>query len=243
MEKGKVVIFGANGGIGSATAHRLRAKNYQLHLVGRKAEPLEKMASELSASYTLGDVLDEDLFERVSADVDDEIQGLVYAVGTLNLKRLNRLTANDFLQDFQINAVGAAMAVQQLLPALKKYSGLSSVVLFSSVAAEQGFASHASIGMAKGAVRGLTLALAAELAPKVRVNAISPSLTNTPLAASLLSNEKMNEAIAKSHALERLGTSEDMAALCEFLISEETGWITGQLIGVDGGRSTLRVRS
>jgi NAD(P)-dependent dehydrogenase (short-subunit alcohol dehydrogenase family) len=135
------------------------------------------------------------------------------------------------------------LAVQSLLPALKNNASPSSVVLFTSVAAEQGFASHASMSMAKGAVRGLTLALAAELAPKIRVNAISPSLTATPLAESLLSNEKMTEAISKLHAMERLGTAEDMAALAAFLLSDESGWITGQIIGVDGGRSTLRTKS
>jgi NAD(P)-dependent dehydrogenase (short-subunit alcohol dehydrogenase family) len=239
----KIVIFGATGGIGSAAARRLNAKGYTLHLVGRDETKLGALASELGASMTLGDVTDQGLFERVAEDAGDAISGLLYAVGTLNLKRINRLSIEDFNKDYQINAIGAALAVQSLLSALKNNSSPSSVVFFTSVAAEQGFSSHASMSMAKGAVRGLTLALAAELAPKVRVNAISPSLTTTPLAENLLSNEKMVEAISKLHAMERLGTAEDMAALSAFLLSNESGWITGQIIGVDGGRSTLRTKS
>jgi NAD(P)-dependent dehydrogenase (short-subunit alcohol dehydrogenase family) len=239
----KVVIFGATGGIGSATARRLKGKGDILHLVGRDQKKVEALAAELDASYTFGDVMDQALYEHVAVEAGDSLQGLVYAVGTLNLKRINRLTVEDYLRDYQINAVGAALAITHLLPALKNNTSTSSVVLFSSVAAEQGFALHASMSMAKGAVRGLTLALAAELAPKIRVNAIAPSLTATPLAAGLLSNEKMVDAITQMHAMERLGTAEDMAALCSFLISEDSGWITGQILGVDGGRSTLRTKS
>jgi NAD(P)-dependent dehydrogenase (short-subunit alcohol dehydrogenase family) len=167
----------------------------------------------------------------------------VYAVGTLNLRNFQRLTDVDVLNDFRVNAVGAALAVQASLAALKRSSGVASVVLFSRVAAVQGFSLHASMGMAKGAVSGLTLSLAAELAPKVRVNAIAPSLTRTPLAQSLLSSEQMATAIAGLHALQRLGTAEDVASLTAFLLSEEADWMTGQIISVDGGRSTLRTRN
>lgn len=135
------------------------------------------------------------------------------------------------------------LAVQASLPALKRSSGVASVVLFSSVAAQQGFSLHASIGMAKGAIVGLTLSLAAELAPKVRVNAIAPSLTRTPLAESVLGSEQMAAAIAGLHAMQRLGVPNDVAALTAFLLSEDADWITGQVIGVDGGRSTLRTKN
>jgi len=134
-------------------------------------------------------------------------------------------------------------AVQAALPALKQAPEAPSVVLFSSVAAQQGFPMHASLGMAKGAVSGLTLALAAELAPTIRVNAIAPSLTRTPLSAGLVSSEPMAVSLAGLHALQRLGQPEDMAALAVFLLSPEAGWITGQILGVDGGRSTLRTKS
>ncbi len=239
----KVVIFGATGGIGSAMAYQLFGEGYQLHLVGRDELKLEDMAGEFNAGYTPGDVTDPILFERVREQAGDKIAGLVYAIGTMNLKSLQRLSPDEILQDFKVNALGAAQSVQSLLPALKNNTEPSSVVFFSSVAVMQGFKMHASISMAKGAINGLTRALAAELSPKVRVNAIAPSLTETPLTERMLSNEKMVDAIAKMHAMPRLGQPEDMAALAAFLISERSSWITGQVFGVDGGRSTLRIKS
>jgi len=226
-----------------ATGRRLRERGYDLHLVGRSEDKLSASAAELGASFTVGDVTDSDLFARVEREAPEVLDGLVYAVGTINLRNFQRLTDVDFLNDFRVNAVGAALAVQASLAALKRSSGVASVVLFSSVAAVQGFSLHASMGMAKGAVSGLTLSLAAELAPKVRVNAIAPSLTRTPLAQSLLSSEQMAGAIAGLHALQRLGTAQDIASLTSFLVSEEADWITGQIISVDGGRSTLRTKN
>jgi NAD(P)-dependent dehydrogenase (short-subunit alcohol dehydrogenase family) len=243
MMKSKVVIFGATGGMGSVVAKRLAGAGYPLHLVARDKRKLEDMAAKLNASSTVGDVRDEGHFAQVAEDAGESLGGLVYAVGTLNLKGLNRLTADGMAEDFKVNALGAALAVQALTPNLRKNETSASVVLFSSVAAEQGFKLHASMGMAKGAVRGLTLALAAELAPKIRVNAISPSLTQTDMAESLFANEKLAEAIGKLHAMERLGTPEDMASMVQFLISEDSTWVTGQIFGVDGGRSTLRIKS
>ena len=129
-------------------------------------------------------------------------------------------------------------------PALKATaSTTASIVLFSTVAVGQGFASHASVSMAKGAVEGLTLTLAAEWSPKVRVNAIAPSLTETPLASFMTANAATAQAIAAMHPLQRLGTAGEVAALAAFLLSDKAGWITGQVIGVDGGRSTLRVKA
>jgi NAD(P)-dependent dehydrogenase (short-subunit alcohol dehydrogenase family) len=238
---GKVLIYGGSGGIGTATARTLHARGYDLHLVGRNQEKLATLATELGAGFTVGDVTDGDLYARVAQDAGEPLVGLVYAVGTINVASFRRLTASDFMCDFQVNALGAALAIQAALPAFKR-ANAASVVLFSSVAATQGFKLHASIGMAKGAVAGLTLSLAAELAPKVRVNAIAPSLTRTSLADRFVSNDKVAGAIAKLHALPRLGTPEDMSALAAFLISPESNWITGQIIGVDGGRSTLRTQ-
>ncbi len=241
-----VLIYGGNGGIGAATARLLKASGHHLHLVARNAEQLSLVASELDASTTIGDVLDETLFARATAEAvahsDGALAGLVYAVGTINLKPLARLTDADFLRDFQVNALGAAKAVQAAQAALKAVEGTSSVVLFSTIAVAQGFAAHASVAMAKGAVEGLTLSLAAELAPKTRVNAIAPSLTRTPLAKALTSNESMATAIAALHPLPRLGEPEDVANLAAFLISPQSSWMTGQIIGVDGGRSSLRVK-
>lgn len=239
----KILIYGGSGGIGAATGRILRSKGHSLHLVGRDADRLAAVAHELGATFTVGDVNDPAVFARAAAEAGDSLDGLVYAVGTINLRSLSRLTESDFITDFRVNAMGAALAVQASLPALKNSSNTASVVLYSSVAAVQGFAMHASIGLAKGAVNGLTLSLAAELAPKIRVNAIAPSLTNTPLAKGIVSNVKMAEAIAGMHALERIGTPEDIASLSAFLLSDETSWMTGQILSVDGGRSTLRVKS
>nr|MEE4267551.1 SDR family oxidoreductase [Candidatus Krumholzibacteria bacterium] len=235
-----IVIYGGHGGVGSAAARLLHKRGFALHLVGRNEAALGSLAQELEATMTTGDVTDPALFGQVAEAVGKECGGLVYAVGTINLGSLQRLTPEDFLQDFQVNAVGAAMAVKSLLPALKRSARPASVVLYSSVAVAQGFAFHTSMGLAKGAVEGLTRSLAAELAPRIRVNAIAPSLTATPLAEKLLANEKVTETITRNHALQRLGSAEDIAGLTDFLMSDQASWITGQVIGVDGGRSTLR---
>ncbi len=240
-----VLIYGG-GGIGAATAKLLYAQGYHIHYVGRHAERLDNEAKEVGATVTIGDVLDDTLFARATADAvgrsGGALAGLVYAVGTINLKPVSRLTEADFINDFRINALGAARAIQSAQSALKAYEGTASVVLFSTVAVAQGFAAHASIAMAKGAVEGLTLSLAAELAPKIRVNAIAPSLTKTPLANALTGSEQMVTAISAMHALGRLGEPEDVANLAAFLISPQANWMTGQIIGVDGGRSSLRVK-
>ena len=240
MTNGTIIIYGGAGGIGSATGRLLRQKGYDLHLVGRTEGSLASRAAELEAGYTVGDVTDQTLFEQVTQAVPKTVAGLIYAVGTINLRSIRRLNREDFLHDFQVNAMGAAEAVQAALPALKKHSAPTSVLFYSSVAARQGFNFHASVSMAKGAIEGLTLALAAELAPQIRVNAIAPSLTQTELASGILSNEKVMATLSEQHPLKRLGTPEDIASLSAFLVSAESGWITGQIFGVDGGRSSLR---
>jgi len=237
------IIHGGAGGIGAATAKQLAAQGFRLHLAGRDADKLASVAAPLGATFTAGDVTDASLFARVMAESGfSSLDALVYAVGTINLKPLQRLTEADFFRDFQVNALGAALAVQAALPALKAAEATSSVVLFSTVAVAQGFTAHASVSMAKGAVEGLVKALGAELAPKVRVNAIAPSLTKTPLAKALTGNEAMAKAIGEMHALQRLGEAEDVAGLAAFLAGGQSGWITGQVFAVDGGRSTLRTK-
>ena len=236
----RIVIYGGSGGIGSATARLLRTAGHELHLVGRNKEKLTSVAAELEAGYTVGDVCEESLFPRVSQDFGAPWDGLVYSVGTITLGSIRRLGSTEFLHDFQVNGMGAALAVKGGLSSLKKSAGCPSIVFFSSVAVLQGFTFHASMGMAKGAVSGLTLSLAAELAPKIRVNAVAPSLTKTPLAESILANEQVASAVKELHPLKKLGTSADIANLVAYLLSDEAGWISGQIISIDGGRSTLR---
>ena len=240
---GKVLIYGGSGGIGSAIARRLHERGAPVHLVARASARLDTVAAETGASITVGDVLTDDgVFARAASDAGSPLAGLVYAIGSIDLKPFPRLNADAFLADFRLNALGAAQAVQAALPALRAFEAGASVVMFSTVAVAQGFTGHSSVAMAKGAVEGLVRALAAELSPGVRVNAVAPSLTRTPLAAGLTANEQMAQAIAQMHAIPRLGTPEDIAALAAFLLSPEAGWITGQVMGVDGGRSTVRTK-
>jgi NAD(P)-dependent dehydrogenase (short-subunit alcohol dehydrogenase family) len=240
---GKFIIIGT-AGIGGALARQMAAEGQSLHLIGRHAAKVEPLAQEFGASHAVADVTDAVTLEQAVQAAGSAVDGLAYCVGTINLKPAHRTGDTDALKDFEVNALGAFRAVKAALPALKAgASATSSVVLFSTVAVGQGFASHASVAMAKGAVEGLTRTLAAELAPKIRVNAIAPSLTKTPLASFMTSNDATAQAIAGMHPLQRLGTADDVASLAAFLLSEKSGWITGQVIGVDGGRSTLRVKA
>jgi NAD(P)-dependent dehydrogenase (short-subunit alcohol dehydrogenase family) len=228
----KHIIIGGTGGIGAAVARLLRAAGNDVHLIAREEAKLAALASEDRASL-----------EAAILSAGPSVDGLCYAAGTINLKPLHRLTDADALRDFEVNALGAFRAAQIALPLIKASTqATASILLFSTVAVAQGFTAHASISMAKGAIEGLTRALAAELAPKIRVNAIAPSLTKTPLANALTSNESMATAIAGLHAAQRLGEPDDIAEMAALLLSSKSSWITGQIIGVDGGRSTLRTK-
>jgi NAD(P)-dependent dehydrogenase (short-subunit alcohol dehydrogenase family) len=239
----KHIIIGGTGGIGAAIARRLHSSGHSIHLIARDENRLAALAAELNATFAVADVQDRASLEAAILNAGPAIDGLCYAAGTINLKPLHRLTDADALRDFEINALGAFRAVQVALPLLKASAQpTTSILLFSTIAVVQGFALHASISMAKGAIEGLTRSLAAELAPKIRVNAIAPSLTRTPLAAGLTSNEAMANSIAAMHASQRLGEPDDIAYMAALLLSPDSGWITGQVIGVDGGRSTLRTK-
>ena len=141
------------------------------------------------------------------------------------------------MKSFNLNLVSATEVIRSLADNLKKNKG--SIVLFSTVAVRQGFPNHAIVSSAKGAIEGLTLALAAEFAPNVRVNCIAPSLTNSKMSNFLLKNEKVAEGIAKMHPLKRIGEGSDTASVARFLLTKESSWITGQIVGVDGGRSSV----
>ena len=238
----KHIIIGGAGGIGSAIARKLVATGASVHLVGRDAGKLEALASELNATYAIADVMDEAALASAIVAAGEAVS-LCYAVGTINLKPAHRLTMEDVRRDFEINAGGAFRSVQAALPLLKASTqATASILFFSTVAVGQGFTAHASVSMAKGAIEGLTRALAAELAPKIRVNAIAPSLTRTTMAKALTSNETMATAIASLHAAQRLGEPDDIAEMAALLLSAKSSWITGQVIGVDGGRSKLRTK-
>jgi NAD(P)-dependent dehydrogenase (short-subunit alcohol dehydrogenase family) len=238
----KHIIIGPSG-IGGALARQLKAKGGEPFIIGRNAEKVAALASGLACDFAIADVMDAAGLGDAITKAGPSIDGLAYCVGSIRLKPFARLEDKDIISDFELNALGAFHAVKAAMPALKASGQANaSVVLFSTVAVQQGFPSHVSVAMAKGAVEGLTRSLAAELAPKIRVNAIAPSLTRTPLAEFLTKNEASAQAIAAMHPLQRLGEADDVAALATFLLGAESGWITGQVMGIDGGRSTLRVR-
>ena len=220
-----ILIVGASSGIGAALSHQLSHKGYQVFEASRNGK-IKYDATQ--------DALD-------LSTLPSSLQGLIYCPGSINLKPFHRLSTQDFIDDYHINVLGAVRTIQQVLPLLKASEIVSSVVLFSTVAVQQGMPFHASIAAAKGAIEGLTKSLAAELAPKIRVNAIAPSLTDTPLASKILGTEEKKKASAERHPLKKTGKPEELAALASFLISEEAGFISGQIIGADGGLSTLRV--
>jgi NAD(P)-dependent dehydrogenase (short-subunit alcohol dehydrogenase family) len=236
-----VVIVGAYGAIGSALVRRLAAAGRSLHLVGRNVGRLAELAGEFGATCAAADAMDGPALQHAVAAAGPRIGGLAYCVGSITMVPLKRATDAAFVEAFRLNAVGAALSVAAAAEALHAVPG-SGVVLFSTVAVRSGFANHAVIAAAKGAVEGLTVSLAAELAPNTRVNCIAPSLTRSGIAASMTENATLAKAIAGQHPIPRLGEGDDAGALAAFLLSPDSGWITGQVFAVDGGRSTVRTR-
>lgn len=228
-----ILIVGAGKGIGLKTAEILKTEN--LFTISRSLTP------ELSLLNTHFFEMDAAADSLAKLDLPEELHGLVYCPGSINLKPFNRFTEEDFLADFQQNFVGAVKIIQKCLPSLKK-SGNASIVLFSTVAAKVGMPFHTSIATSKGALEGFAKSLAAELAnSKIRVNVVAPSLSDTSLAENLLSTPEKREASAKRHPLQRIGQPDDSAELVSFLLSDKSSWMTGQIIGVDGGLSTLKL--
>ena len=232
----KYVIFGATGSIGSSLAEQLKNSGNDIHLVARNDSQLNSISEKLACSHTVADVLEDGFIEKVKSDIS-EIKGLAYCVGSIDLKPLRMVNEQDFQKCMKLNLYSAVEAIKGFQESLKKNKG--SIVLFSTVAAQRGFTNHAIIASAKAAVEGLTVSLAAEFAPNIRVNCIAPSLTNSKIAEPMLKNKVLAEGIAKAHPLKRLGEGQDSAALAKFLLTDESSWMTGQIIAVDGGRSKL----
>ncbi len=238
-----IIIMGANGGIGAALAKKLLEQNELLILTARDTTTLSDFNnSDRVSTYTLDVTQPEsDEFQAFIEHVKQSgIKGLAYCIGSIDLKPLKATKDEDFLLSYELNVLGVLRVLRALEKPLKTQN--SSIVLFSSIAVQQGFSNHTVISTAKGAVEGLTRALAAEWAPQVRVNCIAPSLTDTALAKSLTSSPQMASAIAAMHPIPRLGKAEDSAGLAAMLLNDQAAWITGQVIHVDGGRSTVRVK-
>ena len=228
------LIIGASKGIGFATSQILQ-NEANIYTVSRS--PMSE-SSINSQEHFVMDIVKDDL--HLLDTLPNELHGLVYCPGSINIKSFNRLTEADFLSDFHQNVLGAVRVIQYCLSRLKKAKG-SSIVLYSTVAVGTGMGFHSSIAVAKAGVEGLGRSLAAEFANvNIRVNVIAPSLTDTPLAANLLNTSEKIEAASKRNPLQRIGNATDMAEMTAFLLSEKSGWITGQVLHIDGGMSRIR---
>ena len=234
----KILIFGATGSVGSSLTKLLKESSMDAHLIGKNEHEISNLKDQTGFSYSIADVTDQNFIETIDKDLDGlEISGIAYCVGSIDLKPLNLVSKKDYLKSFELNLFPIVEIIKKYKDNLKKNK--SSVVLFSTVAVKQGFPNHSIISPVKASLEGLTVSLAAELAPNVRVNCIAPSLSKSKMAGKILSNPKIAEGIAKQHPLKRVGEGNDSAALARFLLSDESSWITGQIIGVDGGRSNV----
>jgi len=225
-------IVGASSGIGKALTNVLHEEGHKVY-----GTYLNNHVQDNGAVYRKLNVLEEGIEPGF---LPEELHGLVYCPGSINLKPFARITPNAFISDFELQVIGAIKIIQSVLPNLKAVEH-ASIVLFSTVAVQQGYNFHTQVATSKGALEGLTRSLAAEFAPKIRVNAIAPSLTNTPLAGKLLSTDEKVKANGDRHPLKRIGEPLDIAQMASFLLSEKASWVTGQILKVDGGMSSLKV--
>ena len=232
----KYLIVGATGSIGSSLAAQLYESGKEVHLVGRDENQTKSLSEKLNSEYSIADVLDDGFVDKIKANIDD-VKGIAYCVGSIDLKPLKSASESDFNKCMKLNLYSAIDLIKGYQDSLKKNNG--SIVLFSTVAPQRGFTNHSIIASAKAAVEGLTVSLAAEFAPNIRVNCVALSLTNSKIAQPLLKNSALAQGIAKAHPLKRIGEGKDGAALAKFLVTDESSWVTGQVIAVDGGRSKL----
>lgn len=228
--KKNILLIGGSYGIGNAIATKL-SEQANVYIASRSTDNLPAGVTHLNF-----DVLKDNPSEL---DLPDTLHGFVYCPGSINLKPLRGLKPEHFREDLELNFIGLVKTVQAMLPRLKKAE--ASLVFFSTVAVKVGMPFHTSVAASKGAIEGFARAMAAEMAPTLRINVIAPSLTDTPLAAKLLSSEEKKEKMGERHPLKRVGTVQDIANMAVFLLSGESSWMTGQVLGVDGGISVINV--
>lgn len=227
------LIVGASSGIGAELLRALSAQGHAVTHVSRHPENAPDLPSVRGLRW------DARADDFPAAELPEQLDGLVYCPGSIRLRPFDRLKAEEFQDDLELNLLGAVRAIQGALKPLRE-SGSASIVLFSTVAVQTGMPYHASVAAAKGAVEGLTRSLAAELAPGIRVNAIAPTITDTPLAERLLSSDDKRAAAAERHPLKRVGEAAEMARTAIWLL-EDVPSVTGQIIAVDGGLSSVRL--
>jgi NAD(P)-dependent dehydrogenase (short-subunit alcohol dehydrogenase family) len=223
------LLVGSSSAVARNLTQKLHEEGFGLYSISRSAMP------DFPGNHHTLDVLKDEL-----PVIEEPLDGLVYFPGTIHLKPFRSLKMEDIEHDFEVNVAGAIKCLQHYLPALKK-SEKASVVMFSTVAVQQGMPFHASVAISKGAIEGLVRSLAAEFAPAIRFNCIAPSLTDTPLAERLLNTPEKQASAAQRHPMKSIGKSDDLAHMVHFLLSEKSGWMTGQILHVDGGMSSLKV--
>jgi len=231
IENKNILIIGGSSGIGLALAELLSSRN-SVYVASRNSESLSQLKVNHIAYDATSDELD-------VSQLPDNLHGFVYCPGSINLRPFKGLKTEAFINDFELNVIGAVNALKSVLNLLNA-SGNASVVFFSTVAVQTGMPFHSSVAASKGAIEGLTRSLAAEFAPKIRVNAIAPSLVDTPLASKFLNNELKLEKANERHPLGRVGNAQEIAKATAFLLGEESGWMTGNIVQLDGGIGNLK---
>ena len=240
MSSKKILILGGSGSIGSSIAKKVKENGNEPVLIAKNENDLKKIANSLECENYTCDILDSEKLQTIIKTLEDDIYGLTYCAGSINLKPLKLTTEEDFLESYKINTLGAINSIRACQKGLINNKG--SILLFSTIAVQQGFINHSVVSTAKGAIEGLTLSLAAELSPDVRVNCIAPSLTDAKMSQNLIKNENIKKALANMHPIPKIGEGEDFSEISAYLLSKNNKWITGQILHIDGGRSTLRIK-
>lgn len=226
-----ILIIGGSSGIGLALAEQLAPQN-NVYVASRSNEALQHLDVQHISFDATQDELD-------TSQLPDVLHGFIYCPGSINLRPFKGLKLEAFQSDFEINVLGAVRSLKSVLSLLSA-SGEAAVVFYSTVAVQTGMPFHSSVASSKGAIEGLTRSLAAEFAPKIRVNAVAPSLVNTPLASKFLNNEAKMDKANERHPLGRVGSAKEIAQATVFLLGEESSWMTGRVLQLDGGIGNLK---